>query len=73
MKAYLFWYICCEYGRTEYIWIIAYSIKQARYFFFKNGYGENYDYSISPVDERQEKDFVIHHKVGEILGDMARI
>lgn len=73
MKAYMFWYICGPNATTEYIYIIAYSLKQARYIFFTNGYTHMYDYATSPVDVIDETDFVRKHKAGTILGQNAII
>lgn len=73
MKAYLFWYKCNEYARTEYIYIFALTRKQACYFYAKAGYTNMYDYEVYPVDEIDEKNFTMVHKVGEIRGELARI
>lgn len=73
MKAYLFWYKSDEYAKTEYIYIFALSLKQARFFYIKNGYTHMYDYSLNPVDEIEANHFTIRHEVGEIRGELARI
>ena len=73
MKAYLFWYKCDEYARTEYIYIFAFTAKQARYFFIKNGYTHMYDYETTPVDEIDALNFTMRHECGEIRGELARI
>ena len=66
--AYMFWYICNENGPTEYIYIIAFSEKQACYFFINNGYTRMYDYSLQPVRIiRTNK----RHDVGDMLGQDA--
>lgn len=58
---------------TEYIYIIAYTPKQARFFFINQGYNNMYDYELSPVDEIPQRDFVRDHKCGDILGQYAVI
>lgn len=73
MKAYLFWYKSDEYAPIEYIYIIAVSVKQARYFFIKNGYMNMYDASLKPVDYIDKLDFLKPHKIGDILGQYAVI
>ena len=42
--AYLFFYKPDWYSRTEYIYIVAYSLKQAYFMFNKRGYRNNADY-----------------------------
>lgn len=69
-RAYMFWYICVEGGATEYVYIIAFTEKQARYFFVQNGFTKMYDYSLSPVRVRATTK---HYAVGEMLGQEAII
>lgn len=76
MKAYLFWYKSNELEHTEYIYVIAYTLKQALYFwrnYVKNVLGNVYDYEQLPVDIIREEDFVKKHNVGDILGEYAII
>ena len=73
MKAYLFWYKSDEYATTEYIYIIAYSYKQACFYFKKYGYTNMYDYDETPIDEVYEADFINKHQVGDTLGQYAII
>lgn len=73
MKAFLFWYKSSTYAPTEYIYIIAYTLRQAQYFYRKAGYTRMYDYDTLPVDCIQEYDFVEPHRVGDILGQYATI
>ena len=76
MKAYLFWYISAEGAPTEYIYVIALSYKQAKYFWFnhlKHVIGWAYDYDLEPCNEIDAKDFVRRHNVGDILGQNAVI
>lgn len=73
MKAYLFWYKSSEYATTEYIYIIALSVSQARFYFYQAGYGHMLDYSYSPIDEIDENRFMKKHLLGEILGQYAVI
>ena len=68
-KAYLFWYKSSEFARTEYIYIVAVSIKQARYFYIKNGYARMYDYSLNPLDDLPVEP--IDYEIGTILGQYA--
>ena len=72
-SAYLFWYKSDEYAPTEYIYIVAFSVKQARYFYIKNGYTYMYDYSCTPVDEISADNWTARHEIGDILGQYARI
>lgn len=75
-KAFLFWYKMDVEAITEYVYVIATSIKQAKYFWFKylrEDLGAVYDYDAMPVDIINQKDFVKPHKVGEILGECAII
>ena len=73
MKAFLFWYKSDEYAKTEYIYIIAVSEKQANFLFYKNGYKNMYDYSNGPVDIIDALYFRARHNVGDILGQNAII
>ena len=73
MKAYLFWYKSDEYAKTEYIYIIAVSEKQANFLFYKNGYKNMYDYSNGPIDIIGSCYFRARHNVGDILGQNAII
>lgn len=73
MKAYLMWYQIDEYSAPEYIYIIAVSIKQARYFFYINNYDQMYDFSYNPIDVIDSSSFVRSHKIGDILGQYATL
>lgn len=73
MKAYLFWYKSEEDAPTEYVYIIALSMKQAQYYWVHHGYTRMYDYCFNPIDAIDAKDFVKQHKVGEMLGQYATI
>lgn len=76
MKAFLFWYKADELAPTEYMYVIAYTFKQAKYFWFnylKHTLGYAYDYDLNPVDIIDQKDFVKQHNVGDILGELAII
>lgn len=73
MKAYLFWYKSDEYAPTEYVYIIAVSVKQAIYYWLHKGYARMYDYCYNPIDAIEEKDFLKPHKIGDILGQYAII
>lgn len=76
MKAYLFWYKSDQLAPTEYIYIIALSLKQARFLwgrYLRSNIGECYDYDFNPVDLINECDFARPHKVGDILGQNAII
>ena len=74
-KAYLFWYIFdYKSTKTEYIWVIAVSHKQALYFFNKyihNNLGRVYDKADEACNEKSE--FLCRHEIGEILGEFAII
>lgn len=76
MKAYLFWYRSTETSPTEYMYVIAHTYKQARYFWYnylKFTLGYAYDYDLDPVNEIDSKDFVKEHFAGDILGQNAII
>ncbi len=76
MKAYLFWYISVQGATTEYIYIIALSYKQAKYFWvnhLKNNIGRPYDYDLEPCHEIDKSQFIRHHEIGDILGQYAVI
>lgn len=75
-KSYLFWYKAEQTAPTEYLYVIAFTLKQAKYFWFnylKNTLGYAWDYDLNPVDIIEEKDFVKQHDAGEILGQYAVI
>lgn len=72
MKAYLFWYIPSKYGTTEYVYVIAVSVKQAQYFWYnyvKYTLGNVYDFDYYPCYEVEG--LTRHHEVGDILGQNA--
>lgn len=76
MKAYLFWYLSDKMTSTEYVYVIAKSYKQAKYFwynFVKYTLGYVYDYDLEPCDEIDAKDFLKSHDIGDILGQNAII
>lgn len=70
--AFLYWYKSSEYANTEYIYIIAFSIKQAWLFFRKNGYTKMYDYG-GPIDNITFYYWLKSHEIGDILGQYAVI
>lgn len=71
-KAYLYWYKSSETSYTQYIYIIAYSNKQAFYYFNKNNYTTMYDYGCA-YEVIEEFKFNKRHNVGDILGANAII
>ena len=73
MGAYLFWYKIDAYSRTEYIYIIAVSEKQAFYFLKSNGYTHCYDFSQTCEGFIGVADFTKKHQIGDILGVNAVI
>lgn len=76
MKAFQFWYKSTPTSPTEYIYVIAVSFKQAKFFWYKhlkNVIGYAYDYETYPIYVKEEKDFLDVHAVGEILGANAVI
>ena len=76
MKAYLFWYVSAQGATTEYVYVIALSYKQAKYFWFnylKHVVGWAYDYDLEPYDEIDKSQFIRSHDVGDILGQNAVI
>lgn len=72
MKAFLFWYKSSENATTEYINIIAYTLKQAYFLFANNGYTNMYDYGYA-CDYIEQAEFKKAHNIGEILGQNAII
>ena len=77
MKAYVFWYVF-DYltERTEYIYVIAVSHKQACFFFNKymrENVGKVYDKASEACNEIDEADFLHNHEIGEVLGVCAVI
>lgn len=72
-KAYLFWYKSSEYATTEYIYIIAFSVKQASLFYVKQGYTRMYDYDTTPCDAIPAQYWQARHEIGDILGQYAVI
>lgn len=76
LHAYLFWYKTDEYATTEYVYVVAYSYKQARHFWFnylKYTLGWACDYQLTPCDVIDGNDFMKQHKAGDILGQYAII
>ena len=71
--AFLFWYKSSEYSPTEYIYIIAFTHKQACYFYDRAGYRRMYDYSHEYCDARPASEWNKPHEVGDILGQYAVI
>lgn len=68
--AYKFWYIFDEGGRTEYLNIIAYTEKQARYFFLKSDFNKAFDTYRWPIEISK---IGIDYKIGTILGEGANL
>ena len=76
IKAFAFWYLLSPNSSTEYIYVIAVSYKQAKYFWYnylKYNLGYVYDYDLEPCEEIDYKDFNKSHDVGDILGGNAII
>lgn len=71
--AFVFWYKSSELAPTEYIRIIAFSEKQARLFYVKNGFTRMYDYSLNAVNVITCEHWTTSHEVGDILGQYARL
>lgn len=69
-QAYLFWYKSSQDAKTEYIYIIALSRKQACYIFTLKGYKRFYDYEEAPIDEVPLSKNA-NYEVGTILGQYA--
>lgn len=72
-SAYLFWYKSSQDATTEYIYVIAFSRKQAWYFFRYEGYTRMYDYCEGPIDEIPSIHWKAKHEIGDILGQYAVI
>ena len=72
-KAYLLWYKVDANATTEYIYIIAFSVKQAILFFDKQGYSKMYDYDKNPIDCIPSNNWLAKHEIGDILGQYATI
>lgn len=76
MNAYTYWFKTNETAPTEYIYVIALTENQAKYFwknYLKNVLGFASDYTLTPVECIKGKDFIIKHKIGDILGQYAVI
>lgn len=74
--AYLFWYCFDAYSKTEYVYVIAVSLKQAMFLwqrYLRENVGRVYDKAETPVNEIGEQDFIKRHEVGEVLGGRAII
>lgn len=72
-SAYLFWYKSSQDATTEYIYVIAFSSKQATYLFAKHGFTHMYDFSVGPIDEIYAKHWQAKHRIGDILGQYTII
>lgn len=72
MTAYLFWYIFNEGCKTEYVWIIANSEKEASDQFYDN-FSDMYDYDTTPCGVTLEPNFENKHSPGDMLGGDAII
>lgn len=71
MKAFKFFYQSTINSRIEYLYILAYTLKQACYFLTihrRNVLGHVYDISYEPVEVIESKDFINYHEVGEVYG-----
>ena len=73
MKAFQFWYKFDENTPTEYIYIIAVSLKQAQYFYKRLGYTRMFDYSLVPTRVIDKSAFNFIHAIGDVLGQDAII
>lgn len=71
--AFLFWYKPSENATTEYIYIIAFTHKQACYLYDRAGYNKMYDYSHEYCDAIPACNWLKSHEIGEILGQYAVI
>lgn len=74
MKAYVFWYLSSPNAKTEYVYVIAVSYRQAKYFwlnYLKYSLGYAFDYDLDPCNEIDKSHFSKHHDVGDILGQYA--
>ena len=71
--AFQFWYKSSEDAQTEYIYIIAFTYKQARYLFDKAGYKRMYDFSYYCSDTIPACYWLAKHEIGDILGQNAVI
>ena len=70
-QAYQFWYKSSQDAPTEYIYIIAFTYKQAVYLFHKAGYNRMYDYSNYCCDTIPCAYWLNKHDIGDILGQNA--
>lgn len=71
--AYQFWYKSSADAPTEYIYIIAFSYKQARAIFYHAGYHKMYDFSYYCSDTIPACYWLAKHEIGDILGQNAVI
>ena len=65
--AYLFWYKTSQFNPTKYIYIVAVSEKQARFFYYKAGYTLMHEYECSSINFIPACDFTKRHAVGAIV------
>ena len=70
LKAYQFWYKASEDATTEYIYIVAFTLNQACYYFNYYGYTRMYDYETRPIDVIELSDLV-KYNCGAVLGQYA--
>lgn len=70
LKAYQFWYKSSDTATTEYIYIVAFSRKQACMYFSKYGYTLMYDFDYYPIDEL-ELSGLVKYACGRVLGQYA--
>ena len=76
MKAFVYWYTLAPNDRTIYLHVIAYTEKQAWFYFSRYLYevvGHWYDYDKKPAYIIEQYNFIRHHACGDILGENAII
>lgn len=67
LNCYLCWYKSNFDSKTEYVYIFAYTAKQAMYY-FNNAFALMADSCESADLYKTEDDFILKHKAGEIWG-----
>lgn len=72
--AYKFWYKSDILSPTEYVYVIAYSEKQAKHIFYSMGYKDMEDYADDPVMTRTLSTYgIANYVAGDIVGEWARL
>lgn len=72
LNCYLCWYKSDFNTRTEYVFVFAYTAKEAYHYFIK-GFGGMIDFCDYADFYKSEEQFKLHHEAGEIWGGATAI